>query len=275
MTGSVDVSQWPMLLRVAPSSPLAWFIAMLMLLVGIRGESALSLFVWSFVDAVMRVPRFQFLVFAAVLAASLVSFAVFVMCVQFHFPGFSGSGKGKRSEKGGRFLLCLSERFRPQVFFLPFTIAPAVPVLRFKKHLIQQAAAASVYDISSVKKRRCTVGLAMVRFLLIYWIDERVVILPWAATLLPLLPLFMRCDLLLVVFLGALVAAASAEVVFMGPAAAAALDGALCLVCFNSLFGDADKLNTGGEFSQMTLFQLSRILCLTMIGRLGTTPPVA
>ena len=56
----------------------AWFIVVLMFLVGIL--VLCSAFSWgrSFVDAAMRVPRFQLLVIAAVLAASLVSLVLFV-----------------------------------------------------------------------------------------------------------------------------------------------------------------------------------------------------
>ena len=141
-----------MLSRVAPSSPLAWFIAMLMLLVGILGESALSLFV----------PRFQFLVLAAMLAACLASFA-FVKCIQFYFTGFSGSGKGKRSGNGGRFLWCFSDRFCPQVGCCLCDRSSSFNVRALR---VQEALdSASVYVFSSVKKRGCTVGLAMVRFL--------------------------------------------------------------------------------------------------------------
>ena len=62
-----DTAQWP-----------AWFIVVLMFLVGIL--VLCSAFSWgrSFVDAAMRVPRFQLLVIAAVLAASLVSLVLFV-----------------------------------------------------------------------------------------------------------------------------------------------------------------------------------------------------
>ena len=81
------------------------------------------------------------------------------------------------------------------------------------------------------EERGCTVGLATVRFLVIFWVDGGIVNLPKAATLLlneglgsgvsdPPLPLFMRRDFWLVVFLGAPVAAA------------AALEGALWLVRF-------------------------------------------
>ena len=60
-------------------SPFAWFIVMLMIFVGIL-VGLLSAFSWgrSFVGAAMRLTRFQFLVIAAVLAASLVSFVLFV-----------------------------------------------------------------------------------------------------------------------------------------------------------------------------------------------------
>ena len=71
--------------------------------VGFRGESAFSLFSWSFVDAAMRVLRFQSLVFAAMLVAFLVSIVLFVKLVLFYFPGVYGSGKGKRSGKGESF----------------------------------------------------------------------------------------------------------------------------------------------------------------------------
>ena len=71
--------QWPVTFEVMLPSPSAWFIVMLMTLVGIL-VGLLSAFSWgrSFVDAVMRVPRFLFLVIAAVLAASLVSLVLFV-----------------------------------------------------------------------------------------------------------------------------------------------------------------------------------------------------
>ena len=69
---------WPVTFEVMMSSPFAWFIVMLMIFVGIL-VGLLSAFSWgrSFVDAAMRVPRFQFLVIAAVLAASLVSLVLF------------------------------------------------------------------------------------------------------------------------------------------------------------------------------------------------------
>ena len=71
--------QWPVTFEVMLPSPFVWFIVMLMILVGIL-VGLLSAFSWgrSFVDAAMRVPRFQFLVIAAVLAASLVSLVLFV-----------------------------------------------------------------------------------------------------------------------------------------------------------------------------------------------------
>ena len=54
--------QWPVTFGVMMPSPSAWFIAMLMALVGIL-VGLLSAFSWgrSFVDAAMRVPRFQLL----------------------------------------------------------------------------------------------------------------------------------------------------------------------------------------------------------------------
>ena len=71
--------RWPVTFEVMLPSPFAWFIVMLMTLVGIL-VGLLSAFSWgrSFVDAAMRVPRFQFLVIGAVLAASLVSLVLFV-----------------------------------------------------------------------------------------------------------------------------------------------------------------------------------------------------
>ena len=75
-----------MSLGVAPSPPWAWFISRLrsscaatvILFVGMLVGSVFSLFSWSFVEVAMSVPRFQLVVFAAVLAASLVSYVLFV-----------------------------------------------------------------------------------------------------------------------------------------------------------------------------------------------------
>ena len=71
--------QWPLMFEGMLPPPFSWFIVMHMLFVGIL-VGLLSAFSWgrSFVGAAMRLTRFQFLVIAAVLVASLVSFVLFV-----------------------------------------------------------------------------------------------------------------------------------------------------------------------------------------------------
>ena len=103
-----------------------------------------------------------------VLAAFLVSSVLFVECVKFYFPSFTGSRKGKRSGKGGTVFRSVSEKFCPQVCLVPFVTLSAAghhALSEYKKYLRLQAAAAGVFVISIVLKRGCIVGLALDLFL--------------------------------------------------------------------------------------------------------------
>ena len=69
---------WPVLWMVTLMSPADWFIVVLMFSVGIHVLCSAFSLGRSFVDAAMRVPRFQLLMVAALLVASLVSFVLLV-----------------------------------------------------------------------------------------------------------------------------------------------------------------------------------------------------
>ena len=107
--------------------------------------------------------------------------------VKFCFPSFTGSGKGKRSGKGGTVFRTVSEKFCAQVYLVPFgTLSAAAQhtLSESKKEIRLQRAAAGVFVISSVLKRGCIVGPALDLFL------ETSLLNDWCVVLLPAAMLF-------------------------------------------------------------------------------------